>query len=74
MVFDPTFQAISDQADELPAVAGSSSDAVLDDIDQDLEGAADSAPDEAHAAESEADAAALAGDVVADDLPPLGED
>jgi hypothetical protein len=74
MVFEPTFHEFDEKAAELPDVAGASGDPLLDDIDADLEGAADSGADQTDAAESEADAAALAGDVEADDLPPLGED
>ncbi len=72
MVFEPTFHEFDEQSAELPDVAGSSGDPLLDDVDADLEGAADSGLDQIDASESEADGAALAGDVVADDLPPLG--
>lgn len=74
MVFEPTFHEFDEKAAALPDVAGSSGDALLGDIDADLEGAADSGIDQEDAAESEAVATALSGNADAADLPPLGED
>lgn len=74
MTFEPTFDDIQKKSSELPDVSGDIGDVELEEIDRDLAGDADSASDQEAVAESEADAAALAGDVEEDDLPPYGEE
>jgi hypothetical protein len=74
MTFEPTFDDLEKRSAEQPDVAGDVDDVELDSIDRDLAGDADSASDQEAVADEEADAAALAGDVDADDLPPYGEE
>jgi hypothetical protein len=74
MTFEPTFDDLQKRSAEQPDVSGEIADVELTDIDRDLAGDADSASDQEAVAESEADAAALAGDVTADELPPYGEE
>ncbi len=74
MTFEPTFDDLEKRSAEQPDVSGDIEDVELDTIDRDLAGDADSAGDQEAVGEDEADAAALAGDTAADDLPPYGEE
>ena len=74
MTFEPTFDDLEKKSSELPDVSGAVDDVELDDVDRDLAGDADSASDQEAVGEEEADAAPLAGDASADDLPPYGEE